>query len=193
MLARTTAAHVVLRIELLEIEPLIWRRVRVAPSASFKRLHDILQIALGWQNSHLHEFRAGELVLNMKGIDEFEERANVQYEDDWTLKDLLDSGVKEFEYAYDFGDGGLHRIVVEPVTRERLPGPTPLCLAGENACPPEDVGGPHRYGEFLRAIAEPGHEEHAMFLEWIGGVWDPKGFDLNRINRELRRPRRGQQ
>src|ERR1700691_3313640 len=175
---KNEAAHTVLRIELLEIRPLIWRRVRVARSASFKRLHEILQIVLGWQNSHPHEFRAGELVLSMKGIDEFEERAKVQYEDDWNLKDLLDSGVKEFEYAYDFGDGWEHRIVVEPSTRSRVPGPTPLCLAGENACPPEDVGGPHRYGEFLEAIAESEHEEHARFLEWIGGVWDPKGFDL---------------
>jgi hypothetical protein len=189
---KNEAAHTVLRIELLEIRPLIWRRVRVARSASFKRLHEILQIVLGWQNSHPHEFRAGELVLSMKGIDEFEERAKVQYEDDWNLKDLLDSGVKEFEYAYDFGDGWEHRIVVEPSTRSRVPGPTPLCLAGENACPPEDVGGPHRYGEFLEAIAESEHEEHARFLEWIGGVWDPKGFDLNRVNRELRRPRRGE-
>jgi hypothetical protein len=181
-LAKTTSATAVLRIELIEIEPLIWRRVRVARSESFKRLHDIFQIVLGWQDSHLHEFRAGALAIGM--IDPDADEA-LQDENNWTLKELLDTGVKEFEYVYDFGDDWVHGIVVEPATRSGVPGASPLCLAGENACPPEDVGGPHGYAEFLKAIADPAHEEHESYLRWIGGVWDPKGFDLNRVNRDL--------
>ena len=181
-LAKTTSATAVLRIELIEIEPLIWRRVRVARSESFKRLHDIFQIVLGWQDSHLHEFRAGALAIGM--IDPDADEA-LQDENNWTLKELLDTGVKEFEYVYDFGDDWVHGIVVEPATRSGAPGASPLCLAGENACPPEDVGGPHGYAEFLKAIADPAHEEHESYLRWIGGVWDPKGFDLNRVNRDL--------
>jgi hypothetical protein len=189
-LAKKTTSTAVLRIELLGIKPLIWRRIRVDRSVTFKQLHEILQIALGWQDSHLHEFRVGKLLLGIKGVDELDARERVQDEDNWSLEDLLGTGVSEFEYVYDFGDDWGHRIVLEPATRSGVPGPSPLCLAGENACPPEDVGGPHRYPEFLKAIADPTHEEHESYLRWIGGVWDPKGFDLNRVNRDLR-SRRG--
>jgi len=191
-LAKATSATAALRVELLDIDPLIWRRIRVPRSVTFKQLHKILQVVLGWQDSHLHEFRAGDLLLGMKGVDEPGERDNVQDEDDWSLKELLDTGVTEFEYVYDFGDDWVHRVVLEPATRSGAPGPAPLSLAGENACPPEDVGGPHLYREFLEAIANPKHKEHESYLQWIGGVWDPKGFDLNRVNRELHAPpRRG--
>ena len=189
-MAKTRRADAVLRIELLDIEPLIWRRVRVARSVTLERLNEILQIVLGWQNSHLHEFRAGELTIGMKDVEELDEREDLQDESDWTLGELLDTGVTEFEYNYDFGDDWTHRIVLEPATRGGEPGPVPLCLAGENACPPEDVGGPVGYAQFLAAIADPEHEEHESYLRWIGGVWDSRGFDLNAINRVLRSPRR---
>jgi hypothetical protein len=189
-LATKASATAVFRIELLDVEPLIWRRIRVARSATFKELHDILQIVLGWQDSHLHEFRAGKLLLGAKDVNELDGRENLQDEDNWSLNDLLDTGVAEFEYVYDFGDDWVHRVLLEPATRSRVPGPSPLCLAGENACPPEDMGGPHRYAVFLEAIADPAHEEHKSYLQWIGGVWDPKGFDLNRVNRDLRSGRR---
>jgi hypothetical protein len=189
-LANKASATAVLRIELLDIDPLIWRRVRVARGVTLKQLHEILQTVLGWEDSHLHEFRAGELILGMQDVDRDDERENLQDEDDWSLSDLLNRGASEFEYVYDFGDDWVHRVVLEPTTRSRVPGPTPLCLAGENACPPEDVGGPHRYAVFLEAIADPAHEEHESLLQWIGGVWDPKGFDLNRVNRDLRSGRR---
>jgi len=97
----------------------------------------------------------------------------------------------EFEYRYDMGDGWEHRIVIES-----LPNPVgrdwglPICLAGENACPPEDVGGPHAYTEFLEILADRQHEQHADMARWIGGVFDPKGFDLNRINRDWKEAKR---
>jgi hypothetical protein len=186
-LAKTTSESTVLRIELLEIEPLIWRRVRVDGAVTLKQLNEILQIVMGWRNKHLHEYRTRKLVIGIKDAEESDEREALQDENDWSLTDLLETGVSEFEYLYDFGDDWVHRVVLEPATRSREPGPSPLCLAGENACPPEDVGGPHRYGEFLQALADPAHTEHESQLEWIGGVWDPKGFDLNRINHDLRR------
>ena len=188
-MATSRRADIVLRVELLGIEPLIWRRVRIASSISFKQLHDILQLVMGWQDSHLHEFRAGELAIGMMDVEEH--REGLQDEIAWNLGQLLETGTSEFEYLYDFGDDWMHRIIVEPASRGRAGGSGPLCLAGENACPPEDVGGPHLYVEFLRALADPKHENHKRFLDWIGGIWDPKGFDLNRINRELRSLPRG--
>lgn len=91
---------------------------------------------------------------------------------------------REVGYLYDMGDGWEHRLVFErdePATYiDSLL--LPLCVAGENACPPEDVGGPPGYAEFLEAISEAGHPEHVSMLRWAGGAFDPKGFDLNRIN-----------
>jgi hypothetical protein len=97
----------------------------------------------------------------------------------------------EFEYRYDMGDDWAHRIVIESA----LPSaagefPLPVCVAGENACPPEDVGGPYGYAEFLRALGERRHEQHEDMTRWIGGVFDPKGFDLNWINRDWKGAKR---
>ena len=65
-----------------------------------------------------------------------------------------------------------------------------MCLAGERACPPEDVGGVWGYEGFLEAIRDPDHPEHEDYLEWIGGEFDPEAFDLGAINAALRRLRR---
>ncbi len=121
-MASKASATAVLRVELLDIEPLVWRRVRVTRSVTFKQLHEILQIVMGWQDSHLHEFRAGKLILGVKDVNELDERENLQDEDNWSLQDLLDAGVSEFEYVYDFGDDWVHRVVLEPATRSRVPG-----------------------------------------------------------------------
>lgn len=98
----------------------------------------------------------------------------------------------EFEYHYDMGDGWVHRCVIEmaPVPWPELDLRTPACIAGENACPPEDVGGPHGYAHFLECIGDRSHPEYADTLRWVGGVFDPKGFDLNRLNRDWKPGRR---
>jgi len=92
----------------------------------------------------------------------------------------------EIEYRYDMGDGWRHRIVIEslPPTWPDEPLRLPVCIAGENACPPEDCGGPHAYALLLKALSDRTHQDHEEIVRWIGGVFDPKGFDLNRINRD---------
>jgi Plasmid pRiA4b ORF-3-like protein len=94
----------------------------------------------------------------------------------------------EIEYRYDMGDGWRHRIVVEapPSVWKDRQLHLPVCLAGESACPPEDCGGPHGYSMFLEILADRKHEQHEDIVRWIGGVFDPKGFDLNRINRDFK-------
>jgi len=83
------------------------------------------------------------------------------------------------------GDGWQHRIVIEsPPTSTVSEWRLPVCVAGENACPPEDVGGPQGYALFLDTLGDRQHEQHDDMVRWIGGVFDPKGFDLNRINRD---------
>jgi hypothetical protein len=176
---------VLLRIELLNMEPLIWRRVRVPAKWTLRRLHGVLQKVFGWEDRHLHEFQLGDLRIGMPELDESE--AGLQDDREWTLAEVLRTGAQEFLYVYDFGDEWEHRLIVEPAARTEAGAQlAPMCLAGENAAPPEDVGGPPGYELFLEALGNPQHEQHEEMLEWIGGIWDPRAFDINRVNRSLR-------
>ena len=195
MIAKKAGPTLRLRAELLDVEPLVWRRLLLPAGMTLKRLHDVIQTAFGWQDYHLHEYRHGEsLRIGLPEVEEdFEEGelgAPVQDERRWTVDQLARATGGEALYVYDFGDEWRHRLVFEGAERQR-PDVTfaPLCLAGENACPPEDVGGPWGYKHFLESLADPEHEEHEQWMDWIGGVFDPRGFDLNRVNADLHRLR----
>ena len=173
-----------LYVELEYIEPLIWRRLLVPTSITLPKLHDLLQLAMGWTNSHLHSFTFGKKSYGMADVDDFEE-LNMLDERKQTLEGALGESAGEFHYEYDFGDSWRHRIAVKPLTRPHPEWHYPLCTGGARAAPPDDVGGPGGYEEFLAAIKDPKHEEHENLLIWIGGAFDPEGFDLNAINRML--------
>ena len=183
---------VTLRIELLDIQPLIWRRIVVSNQSTLASLHNYLQWVMGWQDTHAHEFEVGEhLIAPAWWIAEMASApTDSRYKDESRVsvsKVVAELGISgEFEYRYDMGDGWTHRIVIETPSTTKADLPLPRCTAGENACPPEDVGGPPGYAEFRAALADPTHDEHVNMLEWVGGVFDPKGFDLNRINRDWR-------
>jgi len=182
---RKTATKIYdLRIELKEIEPLIWRRVLVPGNITLPNLHDLLQLVMGWTNSHLHSFEVSERTFGMDGTDL--EELKMLNEKRFTLGEVLGDSIRELIYEYDFGDSWRHQITVTPITKPRSDWSYPLCVAGAGAAPPEDVGGVRGYEEFLSAINDPKHEEHNRMLEWIGGAFDPAGFDLNEINRTLR-------
>jgi Plasmid pRiA4b ORF-3-like protein len=102
------------------------------------------------------------------------------------LEAALGESIHEFIYEYDFGDSWRHRIAVRPLAHPNTDWHYPLCTGGARAAPPDDVGGPPGYKEFLAAIKDPKHEEHDSMLVWTGGAFDPEGFDLNAINRTLR-------
>ena len=95
--------------------------------------------------------------------------------------------VVEFTDEYDFGDSWQHEIVLEKTLEPEPKVRYPRCVEGERACPPEDCGGVWGYAEFLDAIADPKHESHEDMLEWIGGVFDSERFDLDGVDRELRK------
>jgi Plasmid pRiA4b ORF-3-like protein len=173
-----------LYVELEGIQPPIWRRLLVPATITLPKLHDLLQLAMGWTNSHLHSFTIGDRTFGMAGTDL--EELNMLDESRRTLEAVLANTIREFVYEYDFGDGWCHRIEVKPVSRPNTDWFYPLCIAGARAAPPDDVGGVPGYEEFLAAIKNPGHEEHDSMLTWIGGAFDPEGFDLNAINRTLR-------
>lgn len=173
-----------LHVELEDIEPLIWRRILVPGSIKLPKLHDLLQLVMGWSDSHLHSFEVGHKTFSL-AHDEMED-LHILDEQKYTLGRVLGESVREFVYEYDFGDSWRHRIKVKPVPQPNTDWFYPLCIAGERAAPPDDVGGVTGYLEFLSAIQDPKHDEHESMLTWIGGAFDPEGFDLNAINRALR-------
>ena len=75
------------------------------------------------------------------------------------LRDAL-GAKKIFTYVYDYGDDWRHKVKVEKIVTLDAPIDTGVCIGGESARPPEDVGGPSGYGEFLAALADPKHFEH---------------------------------
>ena len=146
-----------LKLEMLDVEPLIWRRLLVRGSITLAQLHEVIQTAMGWTNSHLHEFVVGEHNYSDPDFEIDEARSEYRYR----LARLAPRVRNTIAYLYDFGDGWEHQIRVEAIIEddERYPG-RPVCLAGARNCPPEDCGGPGGYHSFLKAIGNPKHPEH---------------------------------
>jgi hypothetical protein len=169
-----------LHIALLELEGApVWRRVLVPSDIRLGELHLVLNEAMGWTHSHLHQFVVGKRTFGDPDTDEdgvFEDEGGVR------LDELV--GVKDrFIYEYDFGDDWMHEVRVEKKVAfdERVL--YPVCIGGARACPPEDCGGPLGYERLLEALENDDDDE---LVSWVGGFFDPAGFDVNRTNQALR-------
>lgn len=174
-----------LRISLLEVEPTIWRRLLVPQDVALPRFHAIIQVCMGWTDSHLHQFKVGEVRFGQPD-DEYEP-GPINYRR-VSLNQLLPSRGSTCIYEYDFGDGWEHLIELEDeLPAQQITIRLPRCIGGERSCPPEDCGGPHGYAEFLAAIRDPRHEEHEAQLRWAGGSFDAEAFDVDEVNRLLLR------
>jgi hypothetical protein len=173
-----------LKITLRGSKPPIWRRVLVPGKLSLYKLHRVIQTAMGWQNDHLHQFITDDEYYSIPDEEGFEPALD---ERRYSLSRIAPEEKMKFVYEYDFGDGWEHTIVVEKILPPEPGAKYPRCIAGKRACPPEDVGGVCGYEAFLEAIRDPKHKEHEMFLEWIGGDFDPEVFDLEATDRALKR------
>jgi hypothetical protein len=175
-----------LKVTLRDIDPPVWRRLRV-PDCTLDELHGYIQTAMGWTNSHLHHFRVGEQFYGDPELMQ-ENFADLEYKDSTAtrLSTIVPAGRRKFRfgYEYDFGDSWWHEILVEKVEAGEAKAE---CLAGERACPPEDCGGPWGYADFLDALADPDHERHEELEEWLGGPFDPEAFDPAAATRRMRR------
>ena len=171
----TAVSIVHLRIKLDDVEPAVVRRVEVPLTIRLDRLHLVLQAAMGWTNSHLYEIRARDVGWGSPDPDFGDGPLDARKA---RLIDVLeDVGAKSLKYLYDFGDGWEHSVRIERIT-DAVPGIVyPRLIEAAGRCPPEDVGGPWGYREFLVAIADPSHQEHAEMLQWIGRHFDPN--DVN--------------
>jgi hypothetical protein len=147
-----------LRVTLRDVHPKVERVIDVPAAITLDELHEVLQVALGWTTSHLHQFRTDDTTYAVPFEDWDDEEREV---DERGVP--MASLPRSFVYAYDFGDGWEHDLEVVGVGGD-LPG----CVGGEGACPPEDCGGPHGYAELLHALADPRHPEHGAMTAWVG-------------------------
>jgi hypothetical protein len=168
-----------------DIDPPIWRRLLVPGSIRLSKLHLMIQAAFGWWNYHLHDFVIEGARYGTQTDDYPEDELDEKIV---TLVEVL-QGVRHFSYEYDFGDSWDHDLVVEKFWRKPFGLKFGVCVDGQNACPPEDVGGPPGYARFLEAVSDGEDEEHERYLTWVGGSFDPSEFDLALANARLQRVR----
>lgn len=181
MIARADIVR--LKITLDDVEPLVMRRVAVRIGIRLDRLHAVIQAAMGWTNAHLWEFRAGGTGW---GIPDPDWRDGPLDARKATLAAVLeDVGSRSLKYLYDFGDGWGHTVKVERIFDGVAGLELPFLLEATGRCPPEDVGGPTGYAEFLSAVREPGHGRHDEMIAWHGGEFDPAAVDATAIEAAL--------
>ena len=171
-----------LKIRLLDIEPEIWRRFVVPYGISLDRLHDVIQIVMGWTDTHIYEFTIGK--KRYTECPEFKDDGLVCGR--YRLGDLIKQKGRTFGYLYDSGDNWEHELTIEdsryfdPELRFNV-----TCLDGARACPPEDVGGVPGYYNFCEILKDPDHEEYENYTEWVGGKYDSEKLAVDMVNWEL--------
>ena len=179
-----------LKVSLKGVAPPIWRRLQVPGNANLGWLHTVIQVAMGWTNSHLHQFVIGKRLYSDPSfdLDEFEDDPGVFDENATAIAEVAPRAKSTFVYEYDFGDSWEHRITVEKIL-DPDPAAAGLarCLDGERACPPEDCGGVGGYADLLETIMDPKHEEYESMMEWLGGGFDPEVFDRVKTNKHLQK------
>jgi hypothetical protein len=177
------------KITLKDIQPPIWRRIQVKNS-SLDKLHEYIQTAMGWTNSHLHQFKIDGIVYGDPDLlceGWLDETQPVNSLDTKVSAVIPEDGKRfRFEYEYDFGDSWQHEILFDGCLHTEKGSRYPVCLEGERACPPEDVGGISGYQEYLVVMADPKHEEHKSFMKWRG-PFDSEAFDAGATTRRMRR------
>jgi hypothetical protein len=157
----------------------------IPSNVSLHRLHLVLQDVIGWHNYHLYRFQIGTNEYSVPEPDNnFRE---LDFKDSKRAK--LGKLVKEkkgiFIYEYDFGDGWEHQLLIEDILTRDLEKHYPVCLDGENSCPPEDCGGTHGYAEMMEIIRNPTHPEYKNVKIWLGRSFNPRKFDLELVNKRL--------
>jgi len=179
-----------LKVLLNETKPPIWRRLQVPGNASLGWLHAVLQLAMGWTNSHLHQFRVGERIYSdlRHNFSEYEGDPEILDEYKTTLQRVAPRRKDVLTYEYDFGDSWNHQIIIEKIlSHDSVASNVALCLDGARACPPEDCGGAWGYENLLKILRNPKHEEHATMKQWLGRTLDPEAFDIEKVNTCLRK------
>lgn len=172
------------KMTLQEIEPALWRRIQIAEQCSFWDLHVAIQDAMGWKDCHLHHFEvidpdtSEKQLMGIPDEDGFDDNTLPGW--DYRVVDYVQKN-NQMIYLYDYGDSWYHLIECEGL-QEKLPDKKyPVCLAGERACPPEDVGSIPGYYDFVAIMKDKNHEEYPSMKAWFGEGYDPEKFDAKKV------------
>lgn len=177
-----------LKLVLEQVTPPVWRRMLIPADTTLPDLHAIIQIAMGWEDDHLHEFIVAHKRYSdpsAGGIDDLFDDDEVASESKVRLRAIAPAVRNSFRYHYDFGDSWMHKLTVEKQLATESGQTYPVCIGGARACPPEDCGGVWGYEELVEVLKNPKHPEHEEKLEWVGDDFDPERFDLAEVNRDL--------
>jgi len=169
-----------------EIRPPVWRRLEVDGRVSLAKLHHFIQAAFGWSDSHLHQFKVKDQIYTTP---EPGDKGEIFDERKAYLNRLL-AVDDTMLYRYDLSDNWEHLITVEEIRGDLNNDPKGAAwvLDGARASPPEDVGGPEGYYEFLEILlSEPRSEEAARLRQWAEGDFDPERFDKRLANAAIMR------
>jgi len=178
-----------LKITLLGSQPPIWRRFQVPNDMNLAKLHQVIQYVMGWDDSHMHQFKVGQIYYGTAYPDDFDDMPETRDERKARLQEVASRPKAKFVYEYDFGDSWEHEVVLEKILPPEPGVKYPVCIEGKRACPPEDCGGVWGYSDFLEAIQNPDHPDHEDMREWIGGSFDPEAFHMEAVNKALKRIR----
>jgi len=175
-----------IKVTLLGTTPPIWRRLLVPANLTLAQLHDVLQLAMGWENSHMHDFQIGQKRYGEPDpVEQLMGLPAVGNEKTTRLFSVLGKARAKAVYTYDFGDTWEHAIVVEKILPPESGRAYPVCVDGERHGPPEDCGGVPGFYNLLEAIGDPEHDEHEEMLDWLGDDFDPEAFSVDEVNRRL--------
>lgn len=183
--AKASSEVYVLKVTLRGGHPPIWRRIRIAGSASLIDLHRAIQAVMGWEGYHMFSFEKDHVSFGDVSLGDDMDELDFEDAGKVSIQELLPRAKSKLLYLYDFGDGWEHEVLLEK-KEEFDPGRVlPECVAGKSACPPEDCGGIYGFYSLLEILADPEHEEYESMLEWTGGPIDRTYFDLEEANQEL--------
>lgn len=172
-----------IKVTLAYVDPMVMRVLQVPSDIRLDRLHQSLQAAMGWTNSHLYMFEAAGATW---GIADPDFSGDDLPANKTTLADVIeDTGVNALSYLYDFGDSWEHRLEIVKTIDETSGNLYPRLTEITGTCPPEDVGGPPGYEIFLEAMAEPKHPEHANFKQWYGDTFNPNAPPADELRLEV--------
>ncbi len=178
-----------IKVLLADIKPPIWRRLVVDSRVPLDALHDVIQVSMGWTDSHMHQFVDRDGVTYSEPYDDnFAPSFGRKMIDESAvlLNEVLKNEKDWLKYEYDFGDGWEHKIILEKIMPQKKSQLPIVCIKGKRACPPEDCGGPWGYKHMLEQLAAPeDDEEYAELLEWLGDDFEPENFDLQETNQIL--------
>ena len=187
-----------LKVHLIDISPMVWRRFLVSGDTTLSDLHYILQLMMGWSDMHLNQF-----IIHGKRYGVYHS-GGITFSDDPTAIRLIDLQLRErekFRYDYNFFDNWKHQLRVEQILYPEQPLAMPVCMAGKRSVPPENCGGPwafqqkkQDYGlcyayEVIADILDGGsetlearrEEEVCLLQQYLSS----EAFDRKAVNRRL--------